>query len=394
MIRTAIMASLTALGAIHVGQAQTPIAAKPPMGWNSWNHFGAKITDANVRATVDMLVNTGMRDAGYVYVNIDDGWQGKRDAQGNIQANDRFPDMKALGEYVHSKGLKFGIYSSPGRETCAHFEGSLGHEAQDAKTYASWGVDYLKYDLCSFDKEMEKERKSHPDTPDAAQKLMIDAYRKMGEALRKTGRPILYSLCQYGWADVWKWAPEVGAQMWRTTDDISDNYSRMFTIGSGQAPLAKYAGTGHWNDPDMLEIGNGQMSADEYRAHMSLWALLAAPLLAGNNLTKMTAEDKAILMNREVIAIDQDDLGKQGERIVLDGDIQIWKRQLSDGRAAIGIFSSAGTPREVLVNLSALGLSADTRLYDVWKGGESNAIHGTLPVMLQKHSVALLVTQP
>ena len=393
MIRTVITTVLLGASVIF-GMAQAPLAAKPPMGWNSWNHFGAKISDADVRATVDRLVSTGMRDAGYVYVNIDDGWQGKRDGQGNIQANDRFPDMKALGQYIHSKGLKFGIYSSPGFETCAHFEGSLRHEAQDAKTYASCGVDYLKYDLCSFDKEMEKERKSHPNAPDAAQKLMIDAYRKMGEALRQTGRPMLYSLCQYGWADVWKWAPEVGAQMWRTTDDISDNYSRMFIIGSGQAPLAKYAGPGHWNDPDMLEIGNGQMSPDEYRAHMSLWALLAAPLLAGNNLTKMTAEDKAILMNREVIALDQDDLGKQGERILLDGDVQIWKRQLSGGRAAIGIFSSAGTPREVLVNLSGLGLSANTRLHDVWKGGETNAIHGTLPVMLQKHSVALFVTQP
>jgi alpha-galactosidase len=284
---------LTAVPAL----SQVTVGATPPMGWNSWNHFAGRVTDADVRGAADMLVATGMRDAGYTYVNVDDTWEGKRDAQGVLHTNERFPDMKALGDYVHSKGLKFGIYSSPGAKTCGGFEGSLGHEAQDAKMYADWGVDYLKYDLCSFQDDMRKVKAEHPNEPDAAKNLMIAAYRKMGDALKATGRPILYSLCQYGVDQPWKWGPGVGAQMWRTTDDIDDSYGRMIAIGFSQAGLSKYAGPGHWNDPDMLEIGNGKMTEEEYRTHMSLWVLLAAPLIAGNDLSKMTEADKNLLMN-------------------------------------------------------------------------------------------------
>src|SRR5579875_3608657 len=313
-----MLAMMALTVAAAAATAQGP-ARTPPMGWNSWNHFAGKVTDADVRSAADMLVSTGMRDAGYVYVNVDDTWQGKRDAQGVIQSNERFPDMKALADYVHSKGLKFGIYSSPGAQTCARFEGSLGHEAQDAQTYASWGVDFLKYDLCSYRTDMKAEKAAHPEDADADNKLMIAAYRKMGDALRQatkgTGRPIVYSLCQYGWDHVWTWGPTVDAQMWRTTGDISDRYDRMMAIANLQAGLAKYAAPGHWNDPDMLEIGNGGMTADEYRTHMSLWAVLAAPLLAGNDLSKMSETDRGILMNREALAIDQDPLGKQGDRV-------------------------------------------------------------------------------
>jgi alpha-galactosidase len=381
------------LAAAIPSRAQQVLAATPPMGWNSWNHFDRHVTDADVRSSADMLVSTGMRDAGYVYVNIDDTWQGKRDEQGIIHSNDRFPDMKALGDYIHSKGLKLGIYSSPGAKTCAGFEGSLGHEVQDAKTYASWGVDFLKYDLCSYADELNKGRDAHPEDPGFAKALMISAYRKMGDALKSTGRPILYSLCQYGVDDVWEWGPQVGAQMWRTTDDINDSYGRMIAIASGQASLSKYAASGHWNDPDMLEVGNGGMTADEYKAHMSLWALLAAPLLAGNDLSKMTDTDKLILMNRDVIAIDQDPLGKQGTRLYEKGDFSVWTKPLSGGRLAIGLFTHTmgRREREVSVNLSEVGFRDGADLQDVWEGKSLGCQSGVLTVRLKKHEAALII---
>jgi alpha-galactosidase len=292
-------------------KAQTPlVAATPPMGWNSWNHFAGKIDDATVRAQADAMVSTRMREAGYLYINIDDTWEADRDAQGVIRSNSKFPDMKALADYVHGKGLKLGIYSSPGPKTCAGFEGSYGHEDQDAQTYASWGIDYLKYDLCSFDEIMKR-----AGSPEAAHKLMVNAYTKMHQALIKTGRPIVFSMCQYGADAVWRWGASVGGNSWRTTGDISDNYARMTEIGFEQAGLSKFAGPGHWNDPDMLEVGNGGMNLEEYRTHMALWALLAAPLLAGNDLSSMKPETIALLTDKEVIAIDQDPLGKQADRV-------------------------------------------------------------------------------
>ncbi len=366
--------------------AQSPLATTPPMGWNSWNHFATKVTDADIRAAADALVATGLKDAGYLYVNVDDTWQGKRDAQGIIHSNERFPDMKALADYVHSKGLKFGIYSSPGTKTCGRFEGSLGHEVQDAETYAGWGVDFLKYDLCSFDVEMHKQA-----DPASAKRLMVDAYRKMGQALRATGRPIVYSICQYGLDDVWEWGPEVGAQMWRTTDDIKDTYERMAIIGAGQASLSQFAGPGHWNDPDMLEIGNGHMTAREYRSHMSLWALLAAPLLAGNDLSHISEESRQILTQKDVIAIDQDRLGKQAERVIQHGDFSVWTRPLSDGRLAIGLFSSSWADFDWHVDLKQLGLSEDAQLYDVWAGKDLGTYKGIFNTRLHGHDVQLLI---
>jgi alpha-galactosidase len=283
LIRTAC-AALFGTCAVIAAEAQT-VAATPPMGWNSWNFFNNRVTDKDIRDTADLLVSTGMRDAGYVYVNIDDTWEGDRDARGRITSNSKFPNMKALSDYVHSKGLKLGIYSSPGATTCARFAGSLDHEEQDAVTYAEWGIDYLKYDLCSYGGVM---RQQAPNDPAAQAKLMIAAYEKMHLALLKTGRPIVYSLCQYGFDEVWKWGPSVGANLWRTTGDIQANFDRMMLIGRAQAGLAKYAGPGHWNDPDMLEVGNGKMTRNQNAAHMSLWAILAAPLIAGNNLTHPT----------------------------------------------------------------------------------------------------------
>lgn len=367
------------------------VAAAPPMGWNSWNHFAGRVTDADVRSAADALVSTGMRDVGYVYVNVDDTWQGKRDAQGVLHPNERFPDMKALGDYIHAKGLKFGIYSSPGAKTCGGYEGSLGHEAQDAKMYAEWGVDFLKYDLCSFQDDMAKVRADHPDDPSAEKNLMIAAYRKMGAALKAAGRPIVYSLCQYGVDQPWKWGAELGANMWRTTDDIDDSYGRMIAIGFSQAGLSKYAGPGHWNDPDMLEIGNGKMTEDEYRTHMSLWVILAAPLLAGNDLSKMSEADKSLLMNKDAIAIDQDALGKQGDRLYESGDFDVWTKPLSGGRVAVGLFNRSWSVRDVSVDLAEIGFRSGASVRDVWKQKDLGRHSGVFAETLPKHGAALLI---
>jgi alpha-galactosidase len=367
------------------------LASTPPMGWNSWNHFADKVTDADVRATADMLVSSGMRDAGYVYVNVDDTWEGKRDEHGVIHSNDRFPDMKALGDYIHSKGLKFGIYSSPGAKTCGGYEGSLHHELQDAQIYANWGVDYLKYDLCSYADEMREAAELHPNDPGLARQMMIDIYRRMHDALKTTGRPIVYSLCQYGLDDVWQWAAAVGAQMWRTTDDIDDSYGRMMNIAVGQSELSRYAGPGHWNDPDMLEVGNGRMTADEYKTHMSLWVLLAAPLIAGNDLSSMSDVTRSILMNRDAIAIDQDKLGKQGELLYRRGDFSVWTKKLTDGHVAIGLFNTSFQVRDVSLDLGKVGFVHGANLRDVWEGKNIGRRSGIVTAKVKSHGTVLLI---
>lgn len=369
-------------------QNTTPVAATPPMGWNSWNHFHNKVDDATIRAQADAMVASGMRDAGYLYINIDDTWEAGRDAQGNIQTNSKFPDMKALADYVHSKGLKLGIYSSPGAKTCAKYEGSLGHEEQDARTYANWGIDYLKYDLCGLREPMKS-----ASSPEAAHKLMVDAYIKMRDALRSTGRPIVYSLCQYGNDAVWRWGADVGGNLWRTTGDISDKYASMAQIGFTQAGLARFAGPGHWNDPDMLEVGNGGMNADEYKTHMSLWAILAAPLLAGNDLTTMAPETVAMLTNRDVIAIDQDKEGKQGDRVWVEGPIEVWIKPLSGGAKAIGIFNRHPSAITAQPDLNKLGIRNGVKVKDIWQNKEMN-LSSDYSVTIPGHGVVLLRTLP
>jgi len=363
-----------------------PTAATPPMGWNSWNHFAGKVTDADVRATADVLVSSGMRDAGYVYVNIDDTWEGKRDAHGVIHTNEKFPDMKALSDYVHSKGLKLGIYSSPGPKTCAGYEGSYGHEAQDAQTYADWGIDYLKYDQCSFGDIIRDQAGDDLDKAAAMQKA---AYEKMHLAIAKTGRSMVYSYCQYGLYAVWAWAPKSGGNLWRTTGDISDNWDRMSLIGFQQAGLEKFAGPGHWNDPDMLEVGNGGMNRSEYEVHMSLWAMLSAPLLAGNDLSKMTPETKAILMNRDVIALDQDALGHQGRRIWAEGPLEIWEKELSGGHRAIAFFNRGESTLDFDPNLKVLADVRGKQLLDLWTKKEV-VIDSSAKLRVPRHGVLLL----
>ena len=350
----------------------------PPMGWNSWNKFAGKVNDAGVRAAADAMVSTGMKAAGYIYINIDDTWQGERDAEGNIHPNKKFPDMKALADYVHSKGLKLGIYSSPGPNTCAGYEGSYGHEEQDARTYAAWGIDYLKYDWCGA-RNIYK----------AAD--MQAVYQKMGDALAASGRPIVYSLCQYGLDDVWKWGPEVGGNLWRTTGDIKDSWDRMEKIGFSQSDLAPYVGPGHWNDPDMLEIGNGHMSDTEYQTYMSLWSILAAPLLAGNDLQHMSADILAILTNRDVIAVDQDPAGKQGKCAWKSGSQEVWVRDLADGSKAIGIFNRAADPAQVTVKWADIGLTATPHhARDLWLHKPVKLHGATYTASVPGHGVVML----
>jgi alpha-galactosidase len=351
------------------------VAQTPPMGWNSWNFFAGRVTDKDIRAAADNLVATGMKDAGYIYVNIDDTWEGQRDETGVLHTNDKFPDMKALADYVHSKGLKIGIYSGPGNKTCGGYAASLGHEEQDAKMYAEWGIDYLKYDLCSFIPDVMI--KQAPDDKAAQMRIMIDAYQKMGNALKATGRPIVFSLCQYGWDAVWEWAPALGG---------------IYAILSQQDGLAKYAGPGHWNDPDMLEVGNGKLSLNENWSHFAMWSMLAAPLLAGNDLPNMKPEIKAILTNKDVIAIDQDSLGKQATRVYSGGEVEVWTRHLSGGAMAIAVLA-AGDSRfsthPFHLDLAKLGLHGPQKGKNL-RDGQEITLTNNMPIEIQSHDTLLV----
>jgi alpha-galactosidase len=353
------------------------LARTPPMGWNSWNKFHTHIDDKAIREIADALVSSGMKDAGYLYVNIDDGWQGKRDANGVLQPNPNFPDMKALADYVHGKGLKLGIYSSPGPRTCAGYEGSYGHEEIDAKTWAGWGIDYLKYDWCSASRVWKE--------PD-----MRPAYQLMAQAIAKAGRPIVYSLCQYGMGDVRVWGPKVSGNLFRSTGDISDRWSSMERIGFAQSDIAAYVRPGFWNDPDMLEIGNGGMTATEYETHFSLWAMVAAPLIAGNDLRSMTPETRGILVNREVIAVDQDALGKGGRRIGKNGNTEVWAKPLTGGAYAIGLFNRGASEVEVGVKWADLKLSGEYSVRDLWEHTNRGRSADGFSAKVAPHGVVLL----
>jgi alpha-galactosidase len=325
------------------------LALTPQMGWNSWNKFATDINEDLIKATADMMVELGLVEAGYVYLNLDDGWHGERDEQGFIHEDkEKFPSgMKALGDYLHARGLKFGIYSDAGTNTCACYAGSNGHEYQDAFTYASWGVDYLKYDWCYTNN-------LNP----------VGAYTTMRSALKRAGRPILFSICEWGSNRPWEWAQNVG-HSWRTTGDIGVHFlpvpisydengrprwrpQSVLDILDQNEPLRAYAGPDHWNDPDMLEVGNG-MSVSEDRAHFTLWCMMAAPLILGNDLTNMSKETLAIITNKDVIAIDQDPLGIQGLRLKKQGDLQYWFKPLSDGAWAFCVLNAG--PEDATVEL-------------------------------------------
>jgi len=362
------------LAPLALSQTSSSLAPTPPMGWNSWNKFGCNVSDKLIRGMADAMVTSGMQAAGYQYVNIDDCWQVSRDTQGTIVADaERFPaGMKALADYVHGKGLKLGIYTDAGTLTCEKRPGSLNHEVQDAKTYASWGIDYVKIDWChseGLDPEVQ--------------------YAKFRDALAQSGRPIVFSICNWGVKAPWRWGPKTG-NLWRTTGDISDSYDSMSLIGFGQNGLEKFAGPGHWNDPDMLEVGNGHMNRDEYRTHMALWALLAAPLLAGNDLRDMSTETKGLLTNSEVIAIDQDSKGKQGRRVWQEGPLEIWAKPLADGSQAVGLFNRSGSAIQMTLDFKGIGAPAAAKLRDLLDHKDLGAAQNSHTTEVPTHGVVLL----
>jgi alpha-galactosidase len=369
------------------------LAQTPPMGWNSWNKFGCKVSEELIKTVADAMATNGMKDAGYEYVVIDDCWQVKRDDDGFIVADaQQFPSgIKALADYIHGKGLKFGIYSDAGAMTCAKRPGSQGHEYQDAIQYGRWGVDYLKYDWCSTGTRNAQE-----------------AYSLMSKALLSTGRPIVFSMCEWGTAKPWLWGAGIG-NLWRTTGDITDKFSSnrkwedgsccelgMVEILDLQVGIDSYAGPGHWNDPDMLEVGNGGMTTPEYRAHFSFWALLAAPLLSGNDVRSMSADTKEILLNKEVIAVDQDALGREGHRVSKNGDLEVWSRPLKDGGRAVILFNRGTAPSDISVTWGQRAypghLSAKVR--DLWEHKDLGSFTGSYKAAVAPHSVVMVKILP
>jgi alpha-galactosidase len=366
------------------------LAQTPPMGWNSWNKFACNINEDTVRRVADAMVTSGMRDAGYEYVVIDDCWHGPRDANGFITADpQKFPSgMRALGDYIHSKGLKFGIYSDAGKMTCGKRPGSQGHEYQDALTYARWGVDYLKYDWCYTGARNAEE-----------------AYALMADALKASGRDIVLSICEWGNNQPWLWARKIG-NLWRTTGDIWDAFDRtdskyswahnVVSIVDQNEPLWPYAGPSHWNDADMLEVGNGGMSSTEYRSHFSLWAMMASPLMAGNDIANMDEATRGILTNKEVIAIDQDRLGIQGRRVWKDGDREVWMKPLSNGGRAVLLFNRGKASTEITANWDQLGcpdkLQAAVR--NLWAHRDLGRRAGSFSATVEPHGVVMLKVQP
>lgn len=355
------------------------LAPTPPMGWNSWNKFGCRIDEQLIRETADAMVSAGMKDAGYRYVNIDDCWEApQRDANGNLATDpQRFPSgMKALADYVHSKGLKIGIYSSAGTGTCQRRPASLDHEAADARTFAAWGIDYLKYDNCNNQNRPALER-----------------YKAMGDALKAAGRPIVFSLCEWGRNKPWEWGRTVGGDLWRTTGDIRDSWDSMLRILDQQVGLEKYSGPNAWNDPDMLEVGNGRMSNAEYIAHFSLWSLLNAPLIAGNDLRSMNDSTRAILTNREVIAVDQDWGGMQGHKIRDDGEIEVWMKPMSNGDRAVVLLNRGSAPFRVAASMQEIGLSGSRHnARDLWTH-QDGTVNGEVAATLAPHSVAMYIVR-
>lgn len=376
-----ILLGITFLGAS--AQKFDQLAKTPPMGWNSWNKFACNVSEKLIMQMADEMVSSGMQDAGYEYVVIDDCWQVDRDENGEIVVDkDRFPHgMKYVADYVHSKGLKFGIYSCAGSKTCAGRPGGRGHEFQDARTYASYGVDYLKYDWCNTTTQEAK-----------------SSYTTMRDGLFAAKRPIVFSLCEWGTAKPWEWAKEVG-HLWRTTGDIVDRWDSMIDIFDKEKDLAKYAGPGGWNDPDMLEVGNGGMTTEEYRTHFSLWCMLAAPLMAGNDLGNMSPETAEILKNAEVIAIDQDVLGKQGFCYRDNGDYEIWIKKLANNEKAACLLNRSDEEKTVQVDYNVLLKANDNywasepyklenyKLRDLWEHKEVSLEKSTVFVKMPPHSV-------
>ncbi|MGC8865927.1 MAG: putative Ig domain-containing protein [Bacteroidales bacterium] len=373
------------------------ICLTPPMGWNSWNCWGLSVDEEKVKASADMFVEKGLRDHGWLYINIDDGWEiyrdqePKRDAEGNIHTNEKFPDMKRLGDYIHSLGLRFGIYSSPGPLTCGQYTGSYRYELNDARSYAKWRIDYLKYDWCSYDGIAK-------DTSLAERKK---PYIVMRQALDQVDRDIVYSLCQYGMSKVWRWGAEVGGNLWRTTGDITDTWESLREIGFSQVENQPYAGPGHWNDPDMLVVGNvgwgpnirpSRLTPDEQYTHISLWCLLSAPLLLGCDLQSLDEFTLNLLTNDEVLALNQDTLGYQARQALVDGDVQVWVKQLADGTYAFGIFNLGEKTARYRLGFEKVGLPVKGNLRDVWRQQPAGNYDKEHDFVIPSHGVVLMKT--
>ncbi len=372
-------------------QSFEELAPTPPMGWNSWNKFGCKVSEELIKGMADAMVESGMAEAGYQYIVIDDCWQTGRDSLGNIIVDaEHFPNgMKAVVDYIHSLGLKFGIYSCAGSKTCQGRPGSRGYQFQDARTYASWGVDYLKYDWC-FDEGQKAEA----------------AYKTMSDALKACGRPIVFSICEWGLSKPWEWGEGIG-HLWRSTYDIRDIYQGLYDWGGlgvldiidREAELYKYAGPGHWNDPDMLEVGNGGMTYDEYKTHFSMWAMLAAPLMAGNDLRSMDDETKEILTNTDVIAIDQDSKGEQARKFIDMGEHEIWAKPLADGEVAVCFMNRTNDAwkldydwkRYTIYFAKDVSIHRNNYdIYDVWKHKVIGQTDDQMKVEIPAHGVLMV----
>ncbi len=393
------------------------LALTPPMGWNAWNVWGTSISDVKTRDAADAMVESGLAAHGYQYVNIDDGWQSgndegiglpaqlfkqltgtwatARDHNGEILPNEKFPDMKTLADYVHSRGLKLGIYTSPGPKTCAMYEGSMGHEEQDARSYAEWGIDYLKYDMCSYNLAKLPTFKFQ----------QIKPYREMGIILENVDRDIVYSICQYGMAEVWTWGEQVGGNLWRTTGDVKDVWAGKkfypigITRGFEQGEIAPYAGPGHWNDPDMLVVGKvgwgptlheSALSEDEQITHITIWSMLAAPLLIGCDMTEMDDFTLALLTNDEVLDVDQDPLGIQATRKAQTESTQVWSRPLWDGTIAVALFNTGEQAGTVKAEFTDLGLAGSQPVRNMWLKKDLGEFEGSFSAEVPPHGALLL----
>ncbi|XP_028783186.1 alpha-galactosidase-like [Neltuma alba] len=354
----------------------------PPMGWNSWNHFQCDINEEMIRETADAIVSTGLAALGYQYINLDDCWaELDRDSEGNmVPKASKFPSgIKALADYVHGKGLKLGVYSDAGNQTCSkQMPGSLGHEEQDAKTFASWGVDFLKYDNCENLNISPKER-----------------YPKMSEALLNSGRPIFFSMCEWGQEDPELWAKNVG-NSWRTTGDIEDKWESMTNIADANDRWASYAGPGGWNDPDVLEVGNGGMTTEEYRSHYSIWALAKAPLLIGCDVRAMDNTTYELITNKEVIAVNQDSLGVQGKKVKSEDGLEVWAGPLSDNRVAVVLWNRSSSKATVTAHWSDIGLEAEKVVgaRDLWEHSTQASVSGQISAELDSHASKMFVLTP
>ncbi len=400
MMSFRIIIAIVFVSSIIFSQKFEGLAKTPPMGWNSWNNFGCNVDETLIRETADAMVSSGMKDAGYTYVNIDDCWHGERDSLGFIHPDpDRFPSgMKVLADYVHSLGLKFGIYSDAGWQTCGGKPGSRGYEYQDALTYAKWGVDYLKYDWCNTEGLNAK-----------------GAYLTMRDALKKAGRPIVFSMCEWGESKPWEWAEDIG-HLWRTTGDIINCFDCIVDHGvwkswgilqilDKQEGLRTKAGLDHWNDPDMMEVGNG-MTISEDRAHFTLWCMLSAPLIAGNDIRKMTEETKQILTNKEVIGINQDPLGIQAWKLISEEDLEVWFKPLANNEWAVCFLNRSLETKQIDFQWNDEYINDDHSkrvidfsksvfsLKNVWTGKNTGRTDNSFTSTLPSHDVILLKLTP